>query len=238
MIVGSKGALVLVHSGKEVEEREWFGLFVDGEGRLIADVLLDLGRGLEASTGPIASAARSDGSFIVLQGPTFSSERDVRPARIRWLEVSSEHPRACARIHETPVFASTSPKYDWADTAEPKLVFEALVRPDTHEIPVWHELRADGTLSKAAPPSPTVASKKGFELIFGPGGLRRLAGFRPGATLPFPEGLEPIDVSPYVTDVLAVRSPVWTGTHFVAALPVRREGAAVLSINCRPSAKP
>ncbi|HVK67734.1 MAG TPA: hypothetical protein VM694_24915 [Polyangium sp.] len=235
VLVGSTSALVLVHSGRAVEERQWFGLFLDAQGTLVADTLLDL----DGQNSVEVSAARDDGGYLLVQLPPTSSERDVKPFAFQWLEVSAAQPRACATHTKTNLFAPTVHRVQWESGGGAALRFRALDRPDTHFLESWYTVSPGTGVTPAAPPSaPSVEKVDGEELdlVFSHVGLQRIVGrFKEGALLNIPPELEIIDLRPVSGDVFAVRNPVWTGRRYLVPLPMAGDGSAsVLSVDCTP----
>ncbi|MDI3285076.1 hypothetical protein [Polyangium sp. 15x6] len=235
VLVGSTSALVLVHSGREVEARQWFGLFLDAQGTLVADTLLDL----DGPSSVEVSATRDDGGFILVQVPPSSSERDVRPFVLQWLDVSAAQPRACATHIQTNLFAPTVHRVHWESDSAVQLRFAALDRPDTHFLESWYTVSPGAGATPAVPPSaPKEEMADGDELglVFSQKGLQRILGrHKAGAAPDVPAELEIIDLGPFVPNVLAVRNPVWTGRRYLVPLPMADDGtAALLSVDCTP----
>ncbi|HVK69352.1 MAG TPA: hypothetical protein VM694_33075 [Polyangium sp.] len=235
VLVGKTSALVLVHSGRAVEERQWFGLFLDEKGTLVADTLLDLDgqRGIEVS------ATRDDGGYLLVQLPPTASNRDVPPFTLPWLEVSAAQPRACATHVETKLFAPAVHRVQWESGGAAALRFQALDRPNTGFLESWYTVSPGTSATPAASPSaPSVEKADGEELdlVYSHKGLQRIVGrFKEGAALDVPAELGIIDLRPFAGDVFAVRNPVWTGRRYLVPLPMAADGTApFLSVDCTP----
>ncbi|MDI1452132.1 hypothetical protein, partial [Polyangium sp. 6x1] len=235
VLVGSASALVLVHSGRAAPERQWFGLFLDAEGTLVADTRIDL----DGQKFVEITAAREDGGFSLVQLPPSSGDRDVHPFDLQWLEVSASRPRACATKVATNLFAPSIHRAQWESESADALRFAALDRPSVGFNPSWYTLSPSKSVTPAAAPSAPKEEKADGELldiVFSQSGLQRIVGrFKEGAVLNVPPELEIIDLRPFAGDILAVRNPVWTGRRYLVPLPMSSDGAAsLLAVDCTP----